>query len=329
MHEEDFKNVGIVLILAPTGRDASLAHEALCQAGINSDIVPDIEALCARMDADASAVLIASEALSTTALERLLQELLKQPPWSDMPLIVLTGGLGGLSDSSRATATLDRIGNMTLLERPLRVSTLTHAVRAGMGARKRQFEVRDHLEKHIQLEQQLQIEHTKQRVFLRDVLASVTGGRLRLCDSPDDLPPHLKEVSPPIPVSTITGLSELRSATKQAAVSLGFEKERWQDLLTAVGEASMNAAVHAGGGVGIVCAEGNTVQVWVEDRGRGIEVEDLPRATLSKGYTTIGSFGHGMKMMLESTDRVWLLTGPAGTTVVLEQDCESSPPNWY
>ncbi len=70
------------------------------------------------------------------------------------------------------------------------------------------------------------------------------------------------------------------------------------------------------------------MQVWVKDWGRGIEVEDLPRAALSKGYTTAGSLGHGMKMMLESTDRLWLLTGPHGTTVVMEQDRLPPKPAW-
>ena len=92
----------------------------------------------------------------------------------------------------------------------------------------------------------------------------------------------------------------------------------------------MNAAVHAGGGEGRVCAgtEG-TVQVWVRDYGQGINVENLPRAALSKGYTTAGSLGHGMKMMLESTDRLWLLTSPEGTTVVMEQDRLPPAPTWY
>lgn len=75
--------------------------------------------------------------------------------------------------------------------------------------------------------------------------------------------------------------------------------------------------------------ENGTVQVWVRDQGEGINVENLPRAALSKGDTTAGSLGHGMKMMLESVDRLWLLTGPEGTTVVMEQDRLPPPPPWY
>ncbi len=62
------------------------------------------------------------------------------------------------------------------------------------------------------------------------------------------------------------------------------------------------------------------------DQGRGINVENLPRATLEKGYTTAGTLGHGMKMMLQTADRLWLLTGSTGTTLVLEQDRLLRPP---
>ena len=58
------------------------------------------------------------------------------------------------------------------------------------------------------------------------------------------------------------------------------------------------------------------------DHGKGITLENLPNATLKKGYTTAGTMGQGMKMMLQTVDRIFLLTGAAGTTVVLEQQRE-------
>lgn len=81
----------------------------------------------------------------------------------------------------------------------------------------------------------------------------------------------------------------------------------------------MNAVVH-GGGQGRVYASEDTVQVWVEDTGAGIDVASLAQATLEKGYSSADTLGHGMKMMLATADRVWLLTGITGTTVVVEQD---------
>ncbi len=92
----------------------------------------------------------------------------------------------------------------------------------------------------------------------------------------------------------------------------------------------MNAAVHAGEGTGLVFvdAQSDMVQVRVTDRGSGISLENLPHATLQKGFTTAGTLGHGMKMMLQTADRVYLLTGPSGTTVVIEQERVAQPSTW-
>ena len=72
----------------------------------------------------------------------------------------------------------------------------------------------------------------------------------------------------------------------------------------------------------------NTVQVWIEDCGKGIDMNNLPRATLERGWTTAGSLGHGFWLMLQTIDHVYLLTGPTGTTVVLEQDKVAPIPAW-
>lgn|GEM_PF-1499650 len=168
-----------------------------------------------------------------------------------------------------------------------------------------------------------------QAAFFRDVLASVTDGKLRLCQKTYDLPKRGTEVDESIILTTSSGLKDLRSEAKSAAINLGFSNERWQDLITAVSEAGMNAVVHAGGGTAsLYVVNNNCVQVWIRDTGKGINIENLPRATLEKGYTTTGTMGHGMKMMLETADRVWLLTGQAGTTVVIEQDRESLKRDW-
>ena len=161
----------------------------------------------------------------------------------------------------------------------------------------------------------------RQRAFLRDVLASVTEGHLHLCDTPDDLPPALAPFAAPLPLSMSGGLRDLRHQASQAAQAAGLPEMRCFDLELAVGEAGMNAVVHAGTGTGQVLWDPalSTVQVWISDHGEGIAVENLPRATLERGYSTKATLGHGMKMMLQTTDALWLLTGLTGTTVVLVQ----------
>jgi len=86
----------------------------------------------------------------------------------------------------------------------------------------------------------------------------------------------------------------------------------------------MNAVMHGGGGEARLAAstDGRVLQVWIEDQGSGMALGTLHRATLEKGYTTAGTMGYGWFLTLQTVDRIWLLTGPSGTTVVLEMGRE-------
>ena len=178
-------------------------------------------------------------------------------------------------------------------------------------------------------EEEARLGALRQQALLRDMFASVTEGRLRLCASPADLPPPLSPLDGPITLSAQGGIRELRQRTLRACLAAGIPDDRRYDMETAVGEAAMNAVVHAATGTGqVFWCERGTVQVRVEDGGEGIAVEDLPNATLQRGYSSAGTMGHGFKMILQTTDRVFLLTGANGTTVVLEQDRARAVPVW-
>jgi hypothetical protein len=62
------------------------------------------------------------------------------------------------------------------------------------------------------------------------------------------------------------------------------------------------------------------LQIGIEDRGNGIRERDLHRATLERGWSGAESFGHGFTLRLKAVDRVYLLSDPTGTTLVLEQE---------
>jgi len=127
-----------VLVLAPWGQDATLASEVLAGAGFACFSVPDVDALCTEAGQGAAALLVAEEALDRPALEKLSLLLDGQEPWSDLPIILLTGH--GLDPSP--VETLGPLGNVTLIERPLEIVTLVSAVSAAVRARRRQYGAR-------------------------------------------------------------------------------------------------------------------------------------------------------------------------------------------
>ena len=178
----------------------------------------------------------------------------------------------------------------------------------------------------VKIEGERQDNARRQQKFLRDVLASVTDGKLRLLDLPSQLPLPFTPVGDPIGLTETSGLRELRRQIWETAAAAGYPEVRTYDLAMAACEAGMNAIVHAGGGTAqVAVGAAGEIQVRVEDQGKGITMEDLPRAALVPGYSTASTLGYGLKMILQTVDRVFLLTGLTGTTLVLEQDRE--PPS--
>jgi PAS domain S-box-containing protein len=90
-------------------------------------------------------VLLAEEALDQTAREELFAALNNQPSWSDVPIVILTGEDELSGALPRALRGVTEKGNVTLLERPVRVTTLTTVIRSGLRARQRQLDVKAHL----------------------------------------------------------------------------------------------------------------------------------------------------------------------------------------
>jgi signal transduction histidine kinase/ActR/RegA family two-component response regulator len=134
---------GTVLVLAPMGQDARLAADALQRAEISAEICQELFEVAQRLTDEANLLLIAEEALSADQLPSLLQRLGDQPPWSDIPVIILSAAGGGDRASTQALEIFGPTANVSLLERPLRSVTLVAAVKSGLRARRRQRQVRD------------------------------------------------------------------------------------------------------------------------------------------------------------------------------------------
>jgi len=81
-----------VLVLAPFGRDASLARAVLERAGLCCATCPDVSELPRCLDEGAGVAVIAEEALTRGDTAPLIEWLTDQPPWSDLPFVILTNG---------------------------------------------------------------------------------------------------------------------------------------------------------------------------------------------------------------------------------------------
>ena len=136
-----------VAILAPTGKDSYMAEKVLEQAGLQPRVCADMAAVCDLIGKEEIGVLLmAEEALAPQARDKLFESLEKQPSWSDVPIVILTGEDELSGALPRTLAGVAQKGNVTLLERPVRVATLTTVIRSGLRARQRQLDVKANLE---------------------------------------------------------------------------------------------------------------------------------------------------------------------------------------
>ena len=131
------------IILAPLGRDGSLALAMLNEAGYTGMIASNLTMLCDALEEGAGLLVIAAEALRGVDLEPLLEHLHHQPAWSDLPIVLMTHHGGSEQNGSSHLSGL--LGNVTFLERPFHPITLISLVSAALRGRRRQYDARDRL----------------------------------------------------------------------------------------------------------------------------------------------------------------------------------------
>lgn len=131
-----------VLVYAPLGQDASLAAQVLENASMQAEVIRTPQQLHTRMGANSGALIIAEEALTAETLGLLKDRLANQPPWSDLPVILLTSAKGRGFDTQQILDQFAIGGNISLLERPFRTMTLVSVIRVALRSRTRQYQVR-------------------------------------------------------------------------------------------------------------------------------------------------------------------------------------------
>ena len=155
-----------ILIVAPIGRDAELMCTYLTRADMTCHARADMEEVAAELQNGAGALIFTDEALHPDQMARLSKVLYEQPPWSEVPIIILTG-LPTIEARTRSFRELGRRTNITLVDRPVRITSLISAAQSALKARQRQYEVRDLMRK------------LEDRVHERDRFLAILGHELR------------------------------------------------------------------------------------------------------------------------------------------------------
>ncbi|NYZ10923.1 response regulator [Azospirillum sp. RWY-5-1] len=132
-----------LLVLSPEGRDAEVIGLVLAEVGLSTRTCTDMRSLCAILSDDATALILSESALAA-GTDSLSASLEAQPPWSDIPVIILTARGSRVGTRERRDL-LRALGNVTLLDRPLHAEALQSAALAAARARRRQHRTRSHL----------------------------------------------------------------------------------------------------------------------------------------------------------------------------------------
>ena len=145
-----------VLVLAPTGRDGAASAELFRRAGLGARECADLPGLVLGLEEGADAAFVAEEALFNAPTDALVAWVRRQPPWSDLPFVVLTSHREGPAVVAGRARLVAALRNVSLLERPVQAITLTSTIQAALRARRRQYELRAHLAEQARAARELE-----------------------------------------------------------------------------------------------------------------------------------------------------------------------------
>src|ERR1700733_10521439 len=134
-HSEEYR----VLLLPATRRDAEATTALLKREKLLSVTCENAGSLARALDSGVGAILMTDDALADPGIDQVLEALGRQPPWSDVPAIVLCG-----HDQlpKLAAVAMRTLRNVPVLERPTTCRTLISSVKAAIRGSARQYQMR-------------------------------------------------------------------------------------------------------------------------------------------------------------------------------------------
>jgi len=130
-----------VLVLPGTTTDGAAIRKVLDASKIGCAVLRSVPDMCAAMSGGVGTVVIAEEALVEDG-QRFVECIRSQEVWSDLPVVLLSRSGREYAELSEIVA---QLGNVSVIERPVRTSTLVSMIRSSLRARGRQYQVRQHL----------------------------------------------------------------------------------------------------------------------------------------------------------------------------------------
>ena len=164
-----------LLVLASSWKDGEVASRVLRDANIDCTVCHDLTELMDELERGAGALLLVEEVLTHEALLYLEDYVDTQPDWSDLSTLVLT--YHG-ANSPLVNDWTERIGNVTLMERPVRTAALISTVRSSLRGRLRQYQMRRSQQQLRESEQRFKtlFEHHPDGIFVRDLSGKLISG---------------------------------------------------------------------------------------------------------------------------------------------------------
>jgi two-component sensor histidine kinase len=163
--EEGMTMLDWVLILAPFRKDAAYTASLLQEYDILSKEV-SAGNLANRLAEAPGVLVVTHEALSQNAIDTIAHFLREQPTWSEIPIIVLLDRAAPHSRIQRALSGAWPNSRQMFYQRPVVALELISGIQSALLTRLRQREVRDSLDRELEL--RLELNHR-----VKNILASV------------------------------------------------------------------------------------------------------------------------------------------------------------
>ena len=157
-----------VLVLAPYRRDGVYMEALLSEHGMRVRRCTDTGELVRGLSESPGVIVATHEALTPDVIEAISMHLLAQPNWSELPVVVL---LDRSVAHHRVRSLLDMAwpgARQIYYQRPVASLELISGIQSALAVRRRQREVRDHIDKEMEF--RLELNHR-----VKNILATVAS----------------------------------------------------------------------------------------------------------------------------------------------------------